>query len=150
MLFNNYSNAQIKDIQVLTFEKFTPILHQNNDTVYVINFWATWCRPCVAELPHFEKLNSEYSYKAVKVILVSLDFADDIETRLKPFINKRNIKSQVILLNETDPNNFIDKVSTKWSGAIPASYIYKGSEAEFFEKSFTYEELKSIVEQKLN
>ena len=115
----------------------------------VISFWATWCKPCVIELPYFEKISEKYENKKVKVILVSLDFSDELESRLKPFLKKKGIKSEVLLLNESDPNTFINKVSTKWSGAIPATYIYKGKNIEFFEGSFTYGELESIIKQKL-
>jgi thiol-disulfide isomerase/thioredoxin len=145
-----YSVAQDTDIPVMSYEEFSPYLHQNNDTLYVINFWATWCKPCVVELPYFEKINELYADKKVKVILVSLDFPDEMDTRLKPFVTKKGLKSDIILLNETDPNTFIDKVSPKWSGAIPATYIYKGSNSDFYEMSFSFEELETIIKQKIN
>jgi thiol-disulfide isomerase/thioredoxin len=126
------------------------MLHNENDTLYVFNFWATWCKPCVAELPYFEKLNKIYASEKLKIILVSLDFADEIDTRVMPFLLKNNIQSKVILLDESNPNTFIDKVSTQWSGAIPATYIFKGKLNSFYEKSFNYEELESIVNLKLN
>ena len=141
--------AQDKLIPVYSFEQFKPILHFDNDTVYVINFWATWCRPCVEELPYFEQLNEEYSSEKVKVILVSLDFADELKTRVMPFLERREIKSKVVLLDESDPNEFIDKVNTQWSGAIPATLVYKGEKSDFYERNFNYEELQSIVELKL-
>jgi thiol-disulfide isomerase/thioredoxin len=126
------------------------MLHNENDTLYIINFWATWCKPCVAELPYFEKLNKIYASEKLKIILVSLDFSDELETRVMPFILKNNIHSKVFLLNESNPNTFIDKISPRWSGAIPATYIYKGNVNSFYEKSFNYEELESIVKLKLN
>ncbi len=144
------AGAQEKHVSVYNFEQFKPILHQDNDTVYVINFWATWCRPCVEELPYFEQLNENYSSEKVKVILVSLDFADELNSKVIPFLERRKIRSQVIILDETDPNEFIDKVSTQWSGAIPATIVYKGSESDFYERNFNYEELESVVELKLN
>jgi len=144
----NSLNAQNDKVKVMNFNQFEPLLHKENDTLYIINFWATWCKPCVEELPYFEKIHSKYKNTKMKVLLVSLDFKDELESRLLPFIKKRKIKSAIILLDESNPNTYIDKVSTNWSGAIPVTYIYKNQKAFFYEKSFTYDELEAII--KLN
>lgn len=136
-------------IPQMDFESFEPVLHRNNDTVYVINFWATWCKPCIQELPYFEKLNREYSHTKVKVILVSLDFPDKLESLIIPFVKGNNINSQVIHLTDVNANKWIDRVNPDWSGAIPATIVYKGKEKEFIEGSLTFEELINIVETKL-
>lgn len=136
-------------IPQMDFDSFEPLLHKANDTLYVINFWATWCKPCVKELPYFEKLNEEYRNEKVKVILVSLDFPDRLESLIMPFVMENNIKSQVIHLTDVNANKWIDNVSPEWSGAIPATIIYKGNQREFTEGSMTFEELKNIVESKL-
>jgi thiol-disulfide isomerase/thioredoxin len=136
-------------VQKLSFDELEPLLCKQNDTVYVINFWATWCKPCIKELPDFEKLNETYADKKVKVYLVSLDFPNKHEELLLPYLKKNNIKSQVIHLTDTDANSWIDKVSPLWSGSIPATLIYKGNSAEFHETTLTYEELKNIVESNL-
>jgi thiol-disulfide isomerase/thioredoxin len=107
-----------------------------------VNFWATWCKPCVKELPAFEKLNEVYANDKVKVLLVSLDFIKHFETKVKPFVAEKNLKSDVILLNDPRSNQWIDKVSKEWSGAIPATVIYRGKDRLFYEGSFTYEELE--------
>ncbi|MCB0736117.1 MAG: TlpA family protein disulfide reductase [Bacteroidetes bacterium] len=131
------------EIRSVDFNQLAPIFSQQNDTTYVINFWATWCVPCVKELPHFEALNAEYSKQPVKVILVSLDMPDEIDTRLKPFMQAKAIKSEVILLNDPDMNIWIPKVNEDWSGAIPATYIYKKNLNTFIEGSVTHAELLS-------
>src|ERR1700739_2398938 len=77
-------------------------IKNNSDTAYVVNFWATWCVPCVKELPAFDSLNTAYSKKKVKVLLVSLDFKEDLQTKLIPFLISKKIKPEVVLLDETD------------------------------------------------
>jgi len=131
------------------FQNFSEIEHlfsPQNDTTYVINFWATWCSPCVEELPYFEYLNKTYQDQKVKVVLISLDFEKQIETKLKPFIQKQKLMSEVIALVDGDYNNWIDKVNPNWDGALPATFIIKGEEQKFhlgvFEK---YNDLESIV-----
>lgn len=148
-IFISMSVYSQQKVEIYTFNELQNILNKKNDTVYVVNFWATWCKPCVKELPYFEKLNKEYSEK-VKVLLVSLDFEEQLKTRLIPFLNQRNIESEVILLNESNPNDYIDKVSTEWSGAIPATIIFNKNGSDFYEQSFEYDELVSAVELKLN
>lgn len=127
------------------FSGFEYFLKQKNDTTYVVNFWATWCVPCVEELPHFEKLNEKYKEDKVKVILVSLDMFKQVESKLLPFIKEKQLKSEVIYLRDPDQNTWLPKVDSTWSGAIPATVIYNKDERKFYERSFTYEELEKEV-----
>ena len=121
------------------------VFNKDNDTTYVVNFWATWCKPCIKEMPYFEQIGADYKDQNVKVVFVSLDFPNYLEPKVIPFIAKNNIQSEVVLLDDTDANTWIPKVSTEWSGAIPATVIYKGSNSKFYERSFTYEELETEV-----
>ena len=132
-------------LPAMNFSEFEPYLHKQNDTIYVINFWATWCRPCVKELPYFEQINTKYKKQNVKVILVSLDFADESETKLIPFIKRKELKSEIIILDDPDANSWIDKVDSKWSGAIPATLVYKGNQRIFHEGSLNFEEIEQRI-----
>ena len=143
------TSDQTLQVPEMNFSQFEPYLQKSNDTVYVINFWATWCKPCIKELPDFERINKDYRNEKVKVYLVSLDFPDKHDESLIPFLKEHNIKSEVIHLTDTDANTWIDKVSPFWSGAIPATVIYKNTSREFYEKTLTYDELKKIVESKI-
>ncbi|MFK7984013.1 MAG: TlpA disulfide reductase family protein [Saprospiraceae bacterium] len=128
------------------FEDLAPILAQQNDTIYVINFWATWCAPCVKELPYFEAVTEKYADQKVKVILVSLDFSKQLETKLKPFLKENNLQSEVLVLIDPDANSWVDKVNPAWSGAIPATIVYQGAKNKFYEKSFeSLAELEEVV-----
>ncbi|MGB0788033.1 MAG: TlpA disulfide reductase family protein [Marinirhabdus sp.] len=131
-------------IPLLNFEAFErQFLKKQNDTTYVVNFWATWCKPCVKELPYFEQLNKNYKDRKVKVILASLDFPDQVQKQVIPFIKKRGLKSETVLLDDPGANSWIPKVDSTWSGAIPATVIYKKGVRAFYEKSFTYGELEN-------
>jgi len=114
--------------------------------ILVVNYWATWCKPCIEELPHFEKLNSEMKSDRFHVYLVNLDFNSKFKESATEFIKRKNIQSTVFHINDTDPNNWIDKADNSWSGAIPATMIYRDGKKVFFkEGEMTYDELKSIV-----
>ncbi|MWW26556.1 TlpA family protein disulfide reductase [Algibacter lectus] len=138
------------NLEVYDFEGLKPFLNKEDGKIHVINFWATWCAPCVKELPYFEKLKSEYGNKNVDFTLVSLDFPHMYDSKLKPFVLKQQLKSKVIALDDVDSNSWIPQIDESWSGSLPATIIYKNGERKFFEKSFTYEELEHELKQFLN
>jgi thiol-disulfide isomerase/thioredoxin len=133
-------------VKSYSYDEIEKFLQIKDDKTYVINFWATWCLPCVKELPYFEKLQQEYQDKKVEVILISLDMPQKIKTTLIPFIEKKKLKSTILHLNDPDANAWIEKVDKNWSGAIPATVIYSSSNQKFYEQSFTYEELEKEVQ----
>ena len=116
------------------FDNFEKAILKKDDTIYVINFWAIWCAPCVKELPYFEKLHLEN--KNVKVILVSLDSAKDLEKKLILFIKKKKITADVILLSDKDYNSWLNKIDPNWSGSIPATLLISGNQKLFAEREF--------------
>lgn len=133
-------------IPVYDFEGFKPMLASHEEVTYVINFWATWCRPCVEEMPHFIQVSREMKHENVRFLYVSLDFRKNLEKGVVPFIRTRGIEDQVVMLNDPDANSWIGQVDAEWSGAIPATLIFRGNKREFHEKMLTYDELKSIVQ----
>lgn len=133
--------ASADDLVVYDYEGLEPLLNKKDDKTYVINFWATWCKPCIKELPYFEKLNENYAGKNVEVILVSLDFPQHFDTKLKTYIKENDLKSKVVALDDPDMNSWIPKINEKWTGAIPATIIYNKKQRQFYEQSFEYDEL---------
>ena len=138
-----------QEVNVVDFSQLQPLLEKRNDTTYVVNFWATWCLPCIKEMPYFQQIHDNFSDQKVKVILVSLDFEKQLDSRLKPFIAKHNLTPEVILLNDPDANSWIDNVNPDWSGALPATVIYNKNFQGFYEQSFTYNELEQIINQNI-
>jgi thiol-disulfide isomerase/thioredoxin len=129
------------------FEEMSFIFSYDNDTTYVINFWATWCKPCVEELPFFEKAYRAFEDKPVKFIMVSLDFKKQIESKLIPFLAERPDMPETRVLLDQDGNTWIPKVDPVWDGAIPVTLFYKKDKRKFVGQSFhTYEELYTIIQ----
>ena len=128
-------------VEIVDFEGFYSKIDLSTNNTYVINFWATWCSPCVKELPYFEQINMEYAENNVKVILVSLDFPSQIESKLKPYIKTNNINSRVILLDDSKINTWVPKVSDKWDGGIPATLIVNKNNYNFYPQPFEKDEL---------
>jgi len=147
--------SQAQDIKVYTsYEDLErEVLNIENDKIYVINFWATWCGPCVKELPYFEELRSQYiasastksftKGKEVEFILVSIDWETNLERKVIPFIEKKGLESTVILFDDPKANDWIDKIDPSWSGAIPITLFKDKNNQAFYEKEYhTTEELK--------
>ncbi|MFT7606283.1 MAG: thiol-disulfide isomerase/thioredoxin, partial [Saprospiraceae bacterium] len=119
-----------------SFKNLAPLFAKQNDTTYIVNFWATSCPPCIKEMPHFEEINKKYTKDKLRVILVSLDMKEDIESRVRPFIKKHHIKSEVILLADQNYSAWTDKIDPSWYGALPATLIFKNGERKFFFGAF--------------
>lgn len=138
--------ANSNELRQVSLSELNEQVLKTDDTLYVVNFWATWCKPCVAELPHFENANKQFAAQKVKVVLVSLDFLKD-KVKVKTFIANKQIQSQVFHLNEKNPNNWLGKVDSSWSGSIPATVFYKNKKkVHFHEGELTQHELDSIIQ----
>ena len=139
-----HCNSQVK---LLTLNELEQRMSKGKDTTYVVNFWATWCGPCVEEIPFFEKLSKQYKEQPIKVILMSLDFKSKLQKEVIPFVKKNKLTAEVYVVNESDQQAFIEKVDKKWSGAIPATWFINTQKKvrSFYEKEFTYNELTTTL-----
>ena len=145
-----FTSAYAQKPAVYKIDQLTKRIFNNSDTTYVVNFWATWCKPCVAELPDFEKLHLEYKGSNVKVLLVSMDFVEELDKKLKDFLDKNKYTCEVVLLDEINGNDFINQISEQWSGAIPATLITRSNRLsdEFYEGKLNFEGLTKMMNHK--
>lgn len=147
LLLLTASASQAQNIPIIKQAELYDLLAKQDDTLRVVNFWATWCGPCVQELPHFEKLQRNHHEKPLKVVLVSLDFPSQLQKRVVPFVKKRKLTSTVLLLDGGDPNQWIDRVEPRWSGSIPATlFLYRGKRL-FYEGQLSEADLYKYVQQ---
>jgi thiol-disulfide isomerase/thioredoxin len=140
------ASAQSKTVKLISYPQLEKRI-SNPDTVYVVNFWATWCGPCVAELPNFDKLQQTYKGKPLKVLLLSMDFKSKLN-EVKTFAGKNKIVSEVYLADKPSEQAFIDQIDKNWSGALPGTMIVntKRHIRQFYEKEFTYDELNKLYQ----
>lgn len=149
IMFGLMWKAQAQQIKTVTPKWIDEINASKGDTLYVVNFWATWCKPCVEELPYFEQLADSCANKKVKIFLVTTDMRKDIATRVTDFIKAKKLTQQVVFINEVNADKWINKVSEEWSGAIPATLMVKGDIGyrHFKEGELSFEELQLLVNQ---
>lgn len=132
-------------------EDISKRINAHPDTFYIVNFWATWCGPCVKEMPEFVELNNKYKGKPVKILLVSLDFPDAYPTKIEKFAKKKKLDMEMIWLNETNANEFIPKIENRWQGSIPATILRykKKNYSNFFEGTIKAKQLSLLVDKQL-
>ena len=119
---------------------------KQSDKPLIVNFWATFCKPCVEEIPYFQNLAKKYEKEGIKLLLVSLDLKEAYPN-IKDFAAKHQFKAPIVYLNETNADIFCPKVDEKWSGAIPASLFVnnKTGYRKFFEEQIPEEKLEKEI-----
>jgi len=133
----------------LKYDRFTDVealFHQTNDTTYVVNFWATWCKPCREEIPFLQQLAREEADQKLRVVLVSLDTEDGAIDRIPTFLSEVAPDLSAIVLTDEDPSwgKTIDRV---WTGSLPTTIIYKGKLRYVYRRNFnTYVDLRTALE----
>jgi thiol-disulfide isomerase/thioredoxin len=147
--FFSAAMAFSQKVSVIKITDLEKRINTDSDTTYIVNFWATWCAPCVKELPDFDSIAKTYGVEKVKMLLISMDFKEDLESKVIPFCKKKQLYSEVFILDELNGNYFIPKVSDKWTGAIPATLILNNKKhyREFYEKKLNYIFLKEEIEK---
>lgn len=144
------SNADTIEYTIYeTFEELeAQLLNPQEGETLLVNFWATWCGPCVKELPLFEAIKKTNQDKKLKIILVSLDFTDQLQKRFVPFIKKHDLKSELAVLADMDANKWIDMIDPSWTGTIPATIALRGDGKVFTDQEFeTQEEIQEFLNQ---
>ena len=129
-------------VEVIKIEGLQSLISEPNHKIHIINFWATWCAPCVKEMPQFIALSKQHP--EVSISLVTIDFINNLDSKVMPFLDKEDISLRTLLMDEVDYNLWIDLVDPSWSGAIPATLIIEPSTGRriFLEKEFENGELE--------
>lgn len=138
--------ARAQQADLVTLEELQQILRSEGEHIQVVNFWATWCAPCIKELPLLEKLTKDN--REVKVRLVSMDMdLDPNPDKVRKFAARKNIQSQILILNERNSNQWIEKIDKSWSGALPATLVVNNNNGKrkFVEKELHEGDLEKLI-----
>ena len=131
----NIKEVKIADLEKIIAESKTPL---------IVTFWATWCGPCIQEIPYFLEEVKDHKKDSLAILLVSLDFKEAFPKTIASFADKRKMKAPIVWLNETNADYFCPKIDAKWSGAIPATLFINNKKGyrKFVEEQISHETLK--------
>jgi thiol-disulfide isomerase/thioredoxin len=153
MIFLGFPAGFIKgqDVRYIKIPELEKILGNQDNKLYVINFWATWCAPCIKEYPVFQKLSQEFRTDKVDFLMISLDFPSQIEKQLIPFLKKNNSSLNVAVMMDLDYNAWIDKVDPTWQGEIPATLVFNNRKKirEFHRGEINESQLRKMIDSNL-
>lgn len=136
----------VAQARVVKLPELKKVMESPGDEIRVINFWATWCAPCIKELPLFEKLNRERQDVAVTLVSMDLDL-DPNPAKVHRFVAKKKLESTVLILDESNPNAYIDEIEKQWSGALPATIVInsKTGKRKFVERELHEGDLEKLL-----
>ncbi|RYD71251.1 MAG: TlpA family protein disulfide reductase [Sphingobacteriales bacterium] len=142
----SFAQTNIPKWKITDVEKY---MSSGKDEVLVINFWATFCKPCVAEIPSFIEITNQYKDQNVKLLLVSLDLPSFYPKKIAAFAKKQNWTADIVWLDETNADYFCPKIDQKWSGSIPATLILnpKTGYRKFFEEEMKKDKFEAAVKE---
>lgn len=151
---NSAKNNQI--VTLIDENQLIELTQKEDDSLYIINFWATWCAPCVRELPYFNAAHKKYTNSDDKVSmkLISMDFDTQLEERVIPFFERKNFMDYAMdkyLITSMDYDNWMSKIDKDWSGSIPATLFYNKTKNihHFHEGDYNQEELYTMIDSLL-
>ncbi|SEW38784.1 redoxin family protein [Chitinophaga arvensicola] len=110
------------NVDTLSVGGIKDLLKNNSSNLRLINIWATWCVPCVAEFPEFIILGQTFSQRDFEFVSIS---ADDPERKDKvlQFLDKQHATGKNYLFSGTDKYQLMEAVDPKWQGALPYTVL---------------------------
>ena len=121
------------------------IQHAEGPTIF--NFWATFCKPCIEEIPYFQEMAKKYEIQGEKLVLISLDFEENYPKKISDFASRRKFTAPIKFLDETNADIFCPAVDESWSGSLPATLFvnHKTGYRKFYEEQIKKEQLEKEI-----
>lgn len=136
-------------VDTMNDAEFEQLLRQRDGKLLFLNLWATWCVPCKEEFPDLVRLAEEYQTRPVEFVGLSIDYPDEIETKIEPFLKQMNVNFKIYVQDFSDQQKFINQLNPEWSGALPTTFIYDtdGNQRAFLVGRHSYQEFKQEIDR---
>lgn len=135
-------------VEPLTASGIDSIRRASRARVVLLNVWATWCRPCLDEMPGIVRLRADYSADDLEVLLLSADDLSDLDSAVVPFLERTGVSFPTWIIGERDQDAVIRALDPEWSGALPATILSLRGErvSRTLVGERTYEQLKTEID----
>ncbi|MBX3238433.1 MAG: TlpA family protein disulfide reductase [Chitinophagaceae bacterium] len=152
LLVGMISNVEAQqEVEVLKFEDLKEKIKKDENKTLLINFWATWCVPCIEEMPLLMEMNEQFrNHPEFKMLLVSLDSKKSLG-KLQGFLAKHKIDAEVVLLDDNKRmNEWIPAMDSQWQGNLPSTFVYhRGRKVAFIDGEVTRSQLQALADRYL-
>jgi thiol-disulfide isomerase/thioredoxin len=141
-------SQQVKSVKITELEKTI----KESKTPLIVNFWATFCVPCLQEIPYFQEIASQYKSNDVSLVFVSLDMKEAYPVKVNNMAKKLNLTYPVVWLNETNADYFCPRIDTSWTGGMPSSLFVNNATGyhKFLEEPLSKEKLEKEIQVMLS
>ena len=138
---------QVKSIKITDLQKTI----KESKSPLIVNFWATFCVPCIQEIPYFQEMTEKYKAQGVSLLLVSLDLKEAYPSKIISTAGKLKFTAPIVWLNETNADYFCPKIDTSWTGGMPSSLFVNNATGyhKFFEDQLSKEKLDKEIQAML-
>lgn len=144
---------QSQEVKTITStDEYKELLDNSKGKVVLVNFWATWCPPCVKEFPELVKLYNDYKSKDFVLLFISLDDKSEYDSKLLPFLKKQGVDFTSYFGNFSNPETIMNYVDKSWQGEIPFTGIYnkEGILSKTMMGNKTYEQFETEIKKYMN
>jgi len=143
-VFLQFSNQiQAQSVKIIVYKELDQRISKASDSIRVYNIWASWCRPCIMELPHFKEAQKQLQDQPVKFYFITMDVPDKIE-KAKDILKQKGFEGSHFLLNEST-NYWIEQMDPNWAGDIPYTVLVK-RDGKKVPASYVFSSTKQLVE----
>jgi thiol-disulfide isomerase/thioredoxin len=150
LIFNLlFTNIQAQNVTIISSDSVLNLtkMKVDSNSTYIINFWATWCKPCVEELPYFKQIDTTLNDSNYHFVFISFDQVRSIKSVSK-FVKMMELPGEHGLIEVENMNKFINSVSEDWSGGIPLTIVINKDGTKFHEAAFdTYKSLWRFIRE---
>lgn len=139
-------------VSLATVDDIAAFLDDNAGKVLVINFWATWCAPCVHEMPELAAFYDAYKDRGVAFLSLSSDSLEDYESKLVPFVEERDLPFHVYAIANADPDELDAVLNVGMDFALPTTFVFDRDRkiAQKWMRNITRADLERVVEPLLS
>jgi thiol-disulfide isomerase/thioredoxin len=148
LLFLLTASASAQTVRPIDEKGLTDLVKNRNGKILVLNIWATWCIPCKEEFPDLALLSDSLKNSGVEVVAVSVDYPDEITSRIVPFLKTMRVPFRVYVSDVPSQDRFFALFDKEWSGAVPATFIYdeKGNQRAALIGKRTYRDFRNAID----